>query len=359
MIVSRLAPSPTGSLHLGNVRTFLWAWLSCRSANGMMVLRVEDLETRGKPGVVEKMLDDLQWLGLNWDEGPVVAPLPLREGVGEGVGARERVISGEAGPNGPYIQSQRRAFYTEVHSRLRAAGLIYPCICTRADIAASQSAPHEGDRELRYPGTCRERPISEGEIAERTRDGRAPAWRLKTQPGAVTFSDLCAGEQSIDVHGSVGDFVIAKASDNPAYQLAVVVDDIAAGVNEVVRGDDLIPSTARQILLYDAIAQVLPQRPANAGTRAGPWALSLPRYGHVPLVVGPDGKRTAKRHGDARIADLRARGVIPERIIGVLARWSGLDVKGDAKPAEIIQQWSWDRVTRERVVLTDERLSEL
>jgi len=339
MIVSRLAPSPTGSLHLGNVRTFLWAWLSARAQGGRVVLRVEDLETRAKPGVIEKMLDDLRWLGLEWDEGPTLSP--------DG-----RSIASESGPNGPYIQSQRRAFYAHVHGKLREAGLIYPCVCTRADIAASQSAPHERDRELRYPGTCRVNP-STAKLAQTT------AWRLKTEPGSVMFRDLCAGEQSIDVHGTVGDFVVAKAPDNPAYQLAVVVDDIAAGVTEVVRGDDLIPSTARQMLLYRAVAKVLPRRPALAGSGAGPWELNMPRYGHVPLVVGPDGKRTAKRHGQARIADFRARGVTPARIIGVLARWSGLDVQGDAMPSELISKWSWERVSRERVVLSAERLAEL
>ena len=196
---------------------------------------------------------------------------------------------------------------------------------------------------MRYPGTCRERQFSAQQLEEFSRNGRVPAWRLKTLPGLVEFDDLCAGKQRIDVHGTVGDFVIAKAPDNPAYQLAVVADDIAMGVNEVVRGDDLIPSTARQILLYAAL---------ESGNK-------IPRYGHVPLVVGADGKRTAKRSGQARIADYRASGIAPEKIIGVLARWSGLECSGYAMPPDLVEQWSWQRVARQRMILSDELLAEL
>jgi glutamyl-tRNA synthetase len=294
--VGRLAPSPTGSLHLGNVRTFLWAWLSARAQGGRVLMRVEDLDTpRVKPGVVERMLDDLRWLGLDWDGEPVV-------------------------------QSGRRAAYREAHARL--AGAIYPCRCTRAEIEAAQSAPHEGDPEPRYPGTCRGNAVP------------GVSWRLRVEPGHVEFADRLFGPQSIDVAGTVGDFVVAKAPDQPAYQLAVVVDDLAQAVTEVVRGDDLIPSTARQILLHRALGA------------------SPPAYGHVPLVVGPDGKRLAKRHGDARIASLRERGVAPERIVGTLAEWSGLGA-GDATPRCLVRRWSWDRLPRGRVVLSPERLASL
>lgn len=295
-VVGRLAPSPTGSLHAGNVRTFLWAWLSARSQGGRVLLRVEDLDTpRVKPGVVEKMIDDLRWLGFDWD-GPVE------------------------------VQSARREHYREAHARL--AGRIFPCRCTRAELAAAQSAPHEGDAEPRYPGTCR------------AFAGEGVCWRLRVEPGPVAFTDRLFGPRSIDVGATVGDFVVARTPEQPAYQLAVVADDLAQGVTEVVRGDDLIPSTARQILVCRALG-------------AAP-----PSYGHVPLVVGPDGKRLAKRHGDARIATLRERGVPPERIIGVLAGWSGLG-EGDATPSCLLPKWSWERVNRERVVLTPGRLRDL
>ena len=259
-------------------------------------MRIEDLDlARVKPDVVEKMLDDLRWLGLDWD--------------------------GE-----PAVQSNRRDAYRQAFDRIR--GRLFPCSCTRADVAAAQSAPHEDYQDLRYPGTCRDL------------TGEAPAWRLRVEPGRVEFGDLLFGPQSIDVAETVGDFVVAKSPEQPAYQLAVVVDDVAQGVTEVVRGDDLIPSTARQLLLYRELG-------------AAP-----PAHGHVPLVVGTDGHRLAKRHGDARIATFRAAGVGPERIIGILAEWSGLG-SGDAMPGDLIDRWSWDRVRRERIVLTQDRLASL
>ncbi|HVE41060.1 MAG TPA: tRNA glutamyl-Q(34) synthetase GluQRS [Planctomycetota bacterium] len=295
-VVGRLAPSPTGSLHVGNVRTFLWAWLSARAQGGRVLLRVEDLDTpRLREGVVPKMIDDLRWLGFDWD--------------------------GEVA-----VQSERRAYYKEVFARL--AGKVYPCRCTRGDIAAAQSAPHDGEQEPRYPGTCRDFP------------GPGIAWRLRVEPGPLDFEDRVFGKQSIDVAATVGDFVVAKTPEQPAYQLAVVADDLQQGVTEVVRGDDLIPSTARQILLHRALGE------------------TPPAYAHVPLVVGVDGKRLAKRFGDAQIATLRAKGIPPERIIGVLADWTGLG-SGDATPACLVPKWSWDKVSRERIVLTPERLAAL
>jgi len=295
--------------------------LSARAQHGRVIMRIEDLETpRVKPGFIEKTLDDLLWLGLDWDEGPTLARDALTP------------------ENSAYIQSQRRAFYGEIHARLLGATAIYPCVCSRGDLAAAQSAPHEGDAELRYPCTCRGRFASALEAQQVS--GKAPAWRVRVADGPVEFDDLLYGRQSIDVQGTIGDFVVAKTPDNPAYQLAVVADDIAMGVTEVVRGDDLIPSTARQIMLY----RILGATP--------------PRYGHVPLVVGSDGKRLAKRHGDARIASFRERGVKPERIIGVLARWSGISGAHDAMPRDLIKDWSWEKAARERIILTRERLAE-
>jgi len=321
MLVARLAPSPTGVLHLGNIRTFMCAWLSARAQNGRVVLRMEDLEyTRATPEAQARLLEDLAWLGFDWDEGP--SP-----------------DGSERGPHGPYVQTRRRSLYKEVFEQFRARGLIYPCTCTRADLAAASSAPQEGDAEPRYPGTCRGRYASEAEA--RAASGRAPAWRLQVPPGVKRFEDLFAGPQEIDIEKSVGDFVVFKAPDNPSYQLAVVADDIAMGVNEVVRGDDLIPSTGRQLLLYEIL-------------KAAP-----PRYGHVPLVVGPNGKRLAKRHGDAKISLFRDRGATPEKLTGVLARWLGLEVPADASLRDLIPLWSWGRVPRERIILTDARLAEI
>lgn len=296
MITGRLAPSPTGSLHLGNARTFLWAWLSARRQGGRILLRIEDLDTpRVKPGAVEAIEEDLRWLGLDWD------------------GSVE-------------IQSTRRARYAEIFERMKS--FIYPCGCTRADLAAAASAPHEEETEARYPGTCRERPPKQ-----------VVAWRLKVDPGPVEFDDLLSGHHGIDVAATVGDFVVAKLPEQPAYQLAVVADDVEQGVTEVVRGDDLIPSTARQRLVYRALG-------------APP-----PVYGHAPLVVGPDGKRLAKRHGESRIAALRRSGVPAGRVVEALADWSGLPPLG--RPADLIPHWEWGKVSKDRVTLTPDRLNEL
>ena len=296
MIVGRLAPSPTGSLHLGNARTFLWAWLSARAQGGRVLLRIEDLDTpRVKPGAVEAIEEDLHWLGLDWD-GPVE------------------------------VQSRRRDHYVKVFERMKPS--IYPCGCTRADLAAAASAPNEGDSELRYPGTCRNRAPD-----------KVVAWRLKVAPGTVAFDDRLSGRHEIDVAATVGDFVVAKSPEQPAYQLDVAADDIDQGVTEVVRGDDLIPSTARQLLVYRALG-------------AEP-----PAYGHAPLVVGTDGKRLAKRHGESRIAALRRSGVPAGRVVATLARWSGLPPL--ERPSELLPHWSWAKLSRDRVILTREKLNEL
>ena len=292
-MIGRLAPSPTGSLHLGNARTFLWAWLSSRAKGGKVLLRIEDLDTpRVKPGAVEAIEEDLRWLGLDWD-GPVE------------------------------IQSRRRPYYQEVFERLKP--FMYPCGCTRADLAAAASAPHEGETELRYPGTCRKKS-----------PGNVVAWRLRVDPGVVAFEDRLSGHHEIDVEGTVGDFVVAKSPEQPAYQLAVVADDIAQGVTEVVRGDDLIPSTARQLLVYRALG-------------AAP-----PEYGHVPLVVGPDGKRLAKRHGESRIAQLRRSGIPSAKVVATLARWSGLPPL--ERSADLLPHWNWSRASKDRVILTPDEI---
>ncbi|HKS16660.1 MAG TPA: glutamate--tRNA ligase family protein, partial [Planctomycetota bacterium] len=254
-----------------------------------IVLRIEDLDTpRVKPGALEAIEEDLRWLGLDWD-GPVE------------------------------VQSRRRDHYRAVFERLRPR--LYPCGCTRADIAAAASAPHEGETEIRYPGACRDRAPA-----------KTVAWRLRVEPGSLAFDDLLSGRHEVDVASEVGDFVVAKSPEAPAYQLAVVADDIDQGVNQVVRGADLIPSTARQLLLYRALG-------------APP-----PEYGHAPLVVGPDGKRLAKRHGESRIAALRSSGAAPEKIVATLARWSALPPLG--RPAELIPHWDWVKLNRERIVYT-------
>jgi glutamyl-tRNA synthetase len=395
--IGRLAPSPTGVLHLGNVRTFMCAWLAARSQGGRVILRIEDLE-KGLAGfVLEELLSDLTWLGFDWDEGPVwtadddavlaeISRYPrARAAAAERAAALRSAGAGGpppdgtggswvsaigrrlpfAGTHGPYIQSLRAGSYQEIFDRLLAAGLMYPCTCERADFAGNLGAPHEGEAEPRYPGTCRGRWASAAEarawLAETADRGavsnapvarnREPVWRFRLPEVGqlpIGFEDLVQGSCRIDVAASVGDFVVFKTPRQPAYQLAVVADDLAMGVNQVVRGDDLVPSTARQILLWRALSGT-----SAAGRR------ELPDYAHVPLLVGPDGQRLAKRHGDARLRSLRLQGTDPRQVIGSLAEWSGL---GDGRPLslrELAAGFSWERLDRARLVVTPGLLDRL
>ncbi len=314
----RFAPSPTGPLHLGNARTALLSWLAARAAGGEYLLRVEDLDgPRVKPGLEAAILGELRWLGLDWDGGPDVG-----------------------GPDGPYRQSERLPRYAAALEALRAAGRVYPCFCSRAEIAAASQAPHgPGDEGPRYPGTCRD--LSAAEVARRAAV-RAPAWRLRVDPGPVTFDDGVHGRRAFDVAATVGDFVVARADGIPAYQLAVAVDDAAMAVTDVVRGDDLLPSTARQLLVYRALE------------------LAPPRFAHVPLVVGDDGARLAKRHGALSVGDLRARGADPRAVVGLLAELSGLAPAGSRRsPAELVAGFELGRIPRAPAALPAARLAAL
>jgi glutamyl-tRNA synthetase len=309
----RFAPSPTGPLHLGNARTALLSWLAARAAGGTYLMRVEDLDgPRVRPGLEGRILEELRWLGLDWDEGPDVG-----------------------GPLGPYRQSERLPIYARALDRLREAGLAYPCFCSRAEIAAASQAPHgPGDDGPRYPGTCRD--LAEPE--RRARAGRrGPAWRLRVPDGPVEFQDGVHGPQRVDVAGAVGDFVVARADGVPAYQLAVVVDDAAMQVTHVVRGDDLLSSTGRQLLLYRALG------------------LPAPRFAHVPLVVGPDGQRLSKRHGSLSLGERRARGDDPRAVCGLLAALSGLATAGARlTPRELVSGFDLARVRKDPAVLAAE-----
>lgn len=265
----RYAPSPSGRLHLGNARTALLAWLDARARGGSFVLRVEDIDPqRSKPEHERTQLDDLRWLGLDWDEGPDVG-----------------------GPHGPYRQSQRSEHYEAALARLAT----YPCICTRKELRESSLAPHGA--EPIYPGTCLGRSIA---------PGRSASLRWRVPAGTIAFEDRLLGRQHQDVAREVGDFVLRRGDGAWAYQLAVVVDDAAMAITDVVRGADLLDSTARQILL---------QRTLGYAT---------PRYAHVPLIVGPGGEKLSKRDGAPDLGQLRERGVDPRRVVAALARSCGL-----------------------------------
>jgi glutamyl-tRNA synthetase len=282
----RFAPSPTGTLHLGNLRTALLAWLFARSRDARFLVRMEDLDTgRVRERFYDQQLHDLAALGLDWD-GPVVR------------------------------QSERLALYDDAIETLRAQGLIYECWCTRAEIREAASAPHGDLPEGFYPGTCLQ--LTDAERAERRATGRPPALRVRADAATVGFEDHVAGPE----HGVVDDFVVRRNDGAYAYNLAVVVDDAAQGIGEVVRGADLLDSTPRQLWL---------------GERLG-----LPAVGHahVPLMLGPDGARLAKRHGAVTLADRAARGETPDDVRALLAASVGLAEPGErVTAAELVERF--------------------
>lgn len=280
----RLAPSPTGYLHLGHARTFWAAYERACDARGVLVMRVEDLdEARSRAEFTAAMLEDLKWLGIEWQEGPDVG-----------------------GPFAPYEQSARRTLYLEAWTRLVASGHVYACSCSRRDIARSTEAPHEGghaqpgaiqdanDDEPVYPGTCRPRA---GEAPPVVESPAGVNWRFRVPDGEeVVFEDLRQGRQAFVAGRDFGDFAVWRRDDVPAYQLAVVVDDELMNITEVVRGSDLLKSTARQILLQRALGH------------------ETPLYFHCDLVTDERGERLAKRHDSFSLRRLRASGLTPEQV---------------------------------------------
>lgn len=270
----RIAPSPTGYLHLGHARTFWTAFERARASNGVLVFRNEDLDPqRSQPEFTAAMTEDLRWLGISWQEGPDIG-----------------------GPYAPYVQSERRKFYVATWRRLLAGGFIYPCTCSRRDLAEAAHAPHENspghdpNDEPIYSGRCR----GQKSAAD---DPAGVAWRFRVPDGTpVRFEDRNAGVQEFTAGIDFGDFVVWRRDDIPAYQLAVVTDDVAMEITEVVRGADLLKSTARQLLLYRALG-----RPA-------------PGFYHCALVVDDRGERLAKRHNSLSLRQLRANGCFPETL---------------------------------------------
>ncbi|MBL8990657.1 MAG: tRNA glutamyl-Q(34) synthetase GluQRS [Phycisphaerae bacterium] len=305
---SRLAPSPTGALHLGNARTFLVNWAMARQRGWRIVLRIEDLDgPRIKAGAAESIVGTLAWLGIDWDMGP-------------------------------FIQSKEPGPAVEAIETLAAAGLAYPCRMSRSQVESAASAPQAGSHEAAFPAALR--PPEAGHPCRF--DPRAwpdSAWRFLTPPGSVAFIDSFAGPQSIDPGSTIGDFIIWTRRGTPAYQLAVVVDDARQGVTSVVRGDDLLDSAARQLLLYRALG-LAPE----------------PEYWHLPLVLGPDGRRLAKRHGDSRIDTYRARGVPVSAVVGLVAHWCGLS-PGGPEPmttGEFLRRFDPDRLPRSTITFLPE-----
>jgi glutamyl/glutaminyl-tRNA synthetase len=274
----RLAPSPTGYLHLGHARTFWIAQQRARAQGGALVFRNEDLDrSRCRAEFVAAMFEDLRWLGLEWQEGPDCG-----------------------GSHGPYSQSERYDLYWSSFERLREGGFVYPCTCSRQDVLRALQAPHAGEDEPVYPGTCRGK--AEGRMKNAAGvgqgQGRTCNWRFRVPDGeVVSFCDGHYGEQAHVAGRDFGDFVVWRHDDLPSYQLAVVVDDVAMGITEVVRGQDLLKSTARQLLLYRALE------------------LTVPQFFHCPLLTDESGVRLAKRHDALSLRALRARGMRAEALI--------------------------------------------
>jgi glutamyl-tRNA synthetase len=288
----RFAPSPTGELHLGNARTALLAWLWSRSERGRFLLRIEDLDLpRVRPGMAAQQQEELRWLGLTWDEEPI-------------------------------FQSRRSEAYRAAIGTL--GDEVYECFCSRAEIAAAASAPH-GDEGPRYPGTCRG--LNSAQRAERRRT-RAPSLRLRVPSGDLSFNDELAGPQGFDTQTMVGDFVLRRADGIFAYQLAVVVDDGAQEITQVLRGADLLASTPRQILLYRLLG--LPE----------------PRWAHAPLVVSSSGERLSKRDQSLSLSTLMRQGEDPRGIVSRLARLSGLDAPDKVDPQSLVGNFTLANVSR-------------
>lgn len=290
----RFAPTPSGMLHLGNAFTALAAWLQMRQAGGEFVLRVEDIDiARSRAELAERQLDDLRWLGIDWDEGPRVG-----------------------GPYAPYVQSERLPLYEAALAKLEAAGRLYPCYCSRADLALIASAPHGLSSEgAAYPGICRH--LTPEERAAKGAS-KTPAMRFLMAERPIAFRDGWMGDVVFEGE-ALGDFVAKRADGMFSYQLAVTVDDAAMGITDVLRGADLLDSTPRQLALYEALG------------------LAAPSFAHVPLIVDAAGERLSKRDKSLTLASLRDGGTAPQRLVGALACAAGwIDRPEPVSPRELV-----------------------
>lgn len=322
VIRGRLAPSPTGYIHLGNAWAFLLAWLAARASSGEVVLRIEDIDPqRSRPEYTAALIEDLTWLGLDWDYGPD-KPEPA------------------GGSMWPFEQSRRGQQYAAAIAHLEAAGLTYPCFCTRKELRSMAGAPHVDDAGAPYPGTCRS--LNQAQRQALLESGRRPCLRLRCPDGPVNFTDTVFGPQSITLADCGGDFALRRSDGVIAYQLAVAVDDALMGINQVVRGRDILISTPRQIALLKLLGY------------------GAPAYAHVPLLLDDEGERLAKRHQSLALRNLRQLGADPRRITGLLGALAGCNPGGNAaSPAELIPFFSLSRLDGDDIRLGREMLRAL
>lgn len=309
----RYAPSPTGFVHLGNARTALAAWLSVRSQGGSFIWRLEDLDPpRIQLGAAEAAIEDLAWLGLDWDEGPDIG-----------------------GPFEPYVQSQRHDLYDAALVQLAATDRLFPCSLSRRDIQEISSAPHGGGVAPAYPPELRPRPLAPDWFARFCSEEQSDsALRFLVEDGDVVFRDLVQGVVRENVAGTVGDFVLKRRDGQFAYQLAVVVDDAAMDISEVVRGADLLASTARQIQLIQTLGA------------------PVPRYAHVPVVLNAEGDKLSKRDDALTVRAMRSDGVLADQIVGFLAHSLGIiPAQVQATPQDLVSSFRWGDIPLEPVML--------
>lgn len=306
--VGRFAPTPSGRMHLGNLFSALIAWLSARACGGQLVLRMEDLDQdRCRAEYARQLEEDLLFLGLDWDEG-----------------------GSPGGKYGPYVQQKRTQLYQEQLEKLIEQGLVYPCFCTRAELHAAE-APHASDGESVYSGRCRA--LSSDEIKTRS-VYRSPALRLRVPQETICFDDGHYGRFCQNLADECGDFILRRSDGLFAYQLAVVADDAAMGVTQVVRGRDLLSSTPRQLYLYRLLG------------------LEPPKFYHVPLLLSADGRRLSKREQDMGLDKLLSRGFKAPELIGRLAYLAGLlDRPVPAAARELVPLFSWDKIVTEDIYL--------
>ncbi len=318
-MTGRLAPTPSGRMHLGNLFSALLCWLSTRAQNGRLILRVEDLDPqRARAAYAGQILEDLAWLGLDWDEGPAA---PSQAGAD---------AAAQPGPHAPYCQSARTVFYRECLRTLDEMGLVYPCYCNRAELHAAE-APHLSDGTYRYSGRCYA--LSSDEHAALAKTRRA-ALRAHVPDETVALTDICRGPYSQNLARDCGDFILCRSDGVFAYQLATSADDGAMGVTEVVRGADLLSSAPRQIWLMRQLGY------------------TPPRYCHVPLLLAPDGRRLSKRDKDLDVGFLRSRLARPEPLVGALAALAGLIDRPEPLPAAaLVPLFHWSRVKKSDITL--------
>lgn len=305
-VTGRFAPSPSGRMHLGNAFSCLLAWLSARSVGGRIILRQEDLDpARCKREYADQLEDDLRWLGLDWDEG------------------------GSQGGDS-YYQSNRRDIYAYYLEQLRGKGLVYPCFCSRGELHAA-NAPHASDGTLLYSGTCRD--LTQAQRQAKTLL-RRPSLRARVSGSLTAYQDGLQGIYSVDLEQDCGDFILRRSDGVHAYQLAVVVDDALMGVNQVVRGKDLLSSTPWQLWLQEQLG------------------FDHPQYYHVPLLIASDGRRLSKRDGDLDLGALRASGVSPEVVVGRLAYWAELLDREEAiSPQELLSLFDWAKIHKDDIIV--------